>query len=193
MNYLCGGYTAGVATMRKAVSAIALGCVLGGASVACADTLSSFSIGNWAAGAYSTNGTTTFDHCAALATYKNGINMLFAVSRGFQWSMGFENPSWALTPGQSYPIAFTVDGHAPLLATAVALSKVEVEVRLADSAPLFESFMHGEVLRVEAATQNFTFDLTNTVELLPALVRCAQSYVGAKGASANPFAVPWKK
>jgi hypothetical protein len=165
---------------------IACACVLGGASSA--DTLSTFSIGNWMAGAYSVNGTTTFDHCAGSAAYKNGVNVVFAVSRTFQWSMGFADPAWALMQGQSYPIAFTVDGQSPSQATAVAVANNQVEVPLADSVPLFATFMHGEVLRVDAASQNFTFDLTNTSELLPALLRCVQSYVGLQGSSTNPFA-----
>jgi hypothetical protein len=159
---------------------------------ASADTMSTFKIGNWSAGAYSVNGTNTFDHCAGAAMYKNGTNMAFSVSRTFQWSMGFENPTWSLTVGQSYPIAFTVDGRSASQASAIAISKDEVEVPLADSVPLFEVFMHGEVLKVDAAAQNFTFDLTNTVELLPALLRCAQSYVGVQGPSSNPFAGPGK-
>jgi hypothetical protein len=168
----------------------ACACLVGAAA---ADTISTFSVGNWSAGAYSTNGTTTFDHCAGSAPYKNGVNVVFAVSRTFQWSMGFADPAWALTPGQSYPIAFTVDGRSPSQATAIALTADQVEVPLADSVPLFETFMHGEVLRVDAASQNFTFDLTNTAELLPALLRCVQTSVGLQGSSANPFAAPAQK
>jgi hypothetical protein len=180
------------ATMRLAsiLSACAGGALMIG--TASADTLSTFKIGNWSAGAYSTNGTSVFDHCAGAAMYKNGTNMAFAVSRTFQWSMGFENPNWSLTVGQSYPIGFTVDGGSASQAMAIAISKNEVEVPLADSVPLFEKFMHGEVLKVNAATQTFTFDLTNTVELLPALLRCVQGYVGVQGSSANPFASPGK-
>jgi hypothetical protein len=168
-----------------ACAAMAWAC---GAGATSADTLSNFRIGAWLAGAYSVNGTAAFDHCAGSASYKNGVYMIFAVSRTFQWSMGFENPAWALTPGQSYPIAFTVDGKSPSQATAIALTNNQVEVPLADSVPLFETFMHGEVLRVDAATQNFTFDLTNTVELLPALLQCVQNNVGVQSSSANPFA-----
>jgi hypothetical protein len=52
--------------------------------------------------------------------------------------------------------------------------------------PLFERFMHGEVLRVEGAAQNFTFDLTDTVELLPALLRCAKNHTSDQ-VDSNPF------
>ena len=172
--------------MRSIAAVVAFACVLGGVGRVSADTMSTFRVGNWKAGAYSVNGTSTFDHCAALANYKNGINMLFAVSRSLQWSMGFQNPNWSLKAGQSYPIAFTIDGDSPSLGTALSLSNTEVEVPLAANMPLFERFMHGEVLRVEAAAQNFTFDLTNTVELLPALLRCAQNYANEQ-VDSNPF------
>jgi hypothetical protein len=172
--------------MRSIAALAACACVLGGVGFAFADTMSTFSVGSWEAGASSVNGTSKFDHCAAFARYRNGTNMLFAVSRTLQWSMGFENPNWSLKPGQSYPIAFTIDRDSPSLGTAVALNKTEVEVQLASNLPRFERFMHGEVLRVEAAAQNFTFDLTDTVELLPALLRCVQSHTNEQ-VDSNPF------
>lgn len=150
--------------------------------------LSTFTVGNWNAGAYSASGSTTFDNCNAYASYVSGITMGFAVSRTFQWSMAFEDQAWSLTPQQSYPIAFTVDGGAVSSAIAIAVTANTVTVPLADSVPLFEKFMHGEVLRVDAASQVFTFKLTNTVELLPALLKCVQINVGVQGSSANPFA-----
>lgn len=163
-----------------------------GVDCASADTLTTFGIGNWSAGAYSANGSTAFDHCAGQASYKNGIVVVFEVGSKFQWSIGFQNPTWQLTAGQSYPVAFTIDNDAPSLGTAVAITTNQVQVQLAANTPLFERFMRGELLRVDAASQNFAFDLTNTAELLPALLQCAERYTGSSG-PANPFAAPGQK
>ena len=118
-----------------------LGYVLGGVGVASPDTMSTFSVAIWEGGAFSVNGTNKFDHCAAFARYKNGTNMLFGVSRTLQWSMGFENPNWALQAEQSYPIAFTIDRDSPSLGTDLALNKTEVEARAGAPVPLTKHAM----------------------------------------------------
>jgi len=170
--------------------------MVGGVIGASAATLSTFKIGNWDGGAYSAPGTNTadgtnaFDHCAATASYTSGVYVTFSISKTVQWSMGFENPAWSLTQGQSYPITFTVDSSPPSSANAVAISKTQVEVPLADSAALFEQFMQGLELKVGAASQNFVFNLTNTSQLLPALLRCVQNYAGTPSTPNNPFAAP---
>lgn len=76
----------------------------------------------------------------------------------------------------------------PDLSTATAITNQMVQVQLADSVALFKKFMNGNKLKVEAAQQNFVFDLTNTSEFLPALLKCAEIYAGAAPPSSNPFA-----
>jgi hypothetical protein len=161
---------------------------VGGAS-AQVTTLSTFQIGNWQGGAYSGNNTNGFDHCAGAASYQNGSIMIFEVGSKFQWSMGFSNPSWTLTVGQSYPVSFSVDGNAPSMATAMAITANQVQVQLAANNPLFQLFRYGETLRVQTASQTMSFALTNTIELLPALLNCAERYTGTTATPvSNPFA-----
>jgi hypothetical protein len=150
-------------------------------------TLSTFMVGNWSAGAYSVAGSMAFDHCAASAEYKSGITLIFAVSRTFQWSMGLYNSSWQLSQGSTYQITYAVDGSGPTIAKAVALGPSQVEIPLAPNVTLFQRFMHGNQLSVNAASQNFLFDLTRTIELLPDLLRCVENYVGQAPPSNNPF------
>ena len=150
-------------------------------------TLATFSVGNWNAGAYSVPGSMAFDHCAAAAEYKSGITLIFAVSRTFQWSMGLYNSSWQLSQGSTYQITYAVDGSGPTIAKAVALGPSQVEIPLAPNVTLFQRFMHGNQLSVNAASQNFLFDLTRTIELLPDLLRCVENYVGQAPPSNNPF------
>ena len=145
-------------------------------------------MGNWSGGAYSAAGSTAFDHCAAAANYTNGVTLVFAISNTFQWSMALYESTWNLVVGTSYPIDFTVDSSRLDSATATAVNPNEVLVPLAPA--LFKQFMRGEKLKVETASQTFPFDLTNTSEMLPALLKCAESYAGTAPASSNPFATP---
>ena len=153
--------------------------------------LSRFSVANWQGGAYTRGNSDTFSHCAASAKYRSGIYVLFSVNRNYRWSVGFGNPNWQLTPRSTYPIAFSIDGARAIGAKAIAITPTTVEVPLQDNAALFERFKYGDLLRVAAANQVFSFRLTDTSKLLPVLLQCVRDTLAdtrlASGSS-NPFA-----
>jgi len=179
--------------MRRFMVCGAILALLGGPRAASADTLYEFRVGTWNGGAYSKQNTRQFNHCAAAATYNSGIMMLFSVSRSYAWSMSFAHRAWRLTQGQSYDIAFTVDGASPIGARAIAIGPSQVEVPLADSTELFQRFRQGQQLRVAAAGQVLAFNLTGTSQVLPALLRCVHANLQPSGSTTvatNPFAAP---
>ena len=157
-------------------------------AAATVQTLSSFEVGQWSAGAYSVAGETAFDHCAGAAKYSSGITLAFSVSNDFRWSMGFFNPKWGLTAGSTYPITFSIDGSDDYSGTATAISPKEVQVPLAPTVGLFKRFMQGDQLKVDAASEVISFDLTDTSKLLPDLLKCVENYSGTAPQSSNPFA-----
>jgi hypothetical protein len=167
--------------------------LIGELRTASAELMYNFPVGTWSAGAYTKQNSRQFNHCAASASYNSGILMSFSVSRSFAWSMAFAHPSWRLTQGQAYDIAFTVDQMSPLRARAVAVGPNLVEVPLADSTELFQRFRQGYQLRVAAAGQVFAFNLTGTSQVLPALLRCVQANLqpaGTTTVATNPFTAP---
>jgi hypothetical protein len=166
-------------------SALALGVCIG--SSAQAEVLRNFHVANWFAGAYSFEGTRTFSHCAANASYTSGILVLFSINRSYAWNMGFANPQWRLTKGQQYDIAFSVDGSPPIFAKAAAVRTEMVLVNLADSTQLFSQFRRGRMLQVGAANQVFSFSLDGTSALLPSLLNCVRQETTPVGET-NPFA-----
>ena len=142
----------------------------------------------WDAGAFAKPGTSTLAYCAAAANYKNGDTLAFVLNSQFAWGIALIDPSWNLTYNASYPIDMEVDTRASGAATATAIGTAEVLISLKPSVALFKDFMEGEKLNIQTAGGNYTFDLTNTSEMLPSLVKCAERYVGPIPASANPFA-----
>src|SRR3954447_4976922 len=88
--------------------------LIGGLRTASAELMYNFQVGTWSGGAFTKQNAKQFNHCAASANYNSGILMSFSVSRTFAWSMAFAHPSWHLTQGQTYDIAFTVDQMPPL-------------------------------------------------------------------------------
>ena len=152
-----------------------------------AATMRNFRVGDWLAGAYSNDSTREFSHCAASGVYGNGISVLFSINRDFHWSMGFANPGWKLRSGEVFDIAFTVDDMQPIMAKGHVIKNLLVEVHLDESSELFARFRRGRVLRVAGANQVFTFNLTGTSQLLPALLACAANRGAATQTAANPF------
>jgi hypothetical protein len=151
-----------------------------------AATIREFKIAGWHAGAYTGN-SREFNHCAASARYNSGVTVIFSIDRTFHWSMGFYHPQWRLNPGSTFDIAFKVDDEQPILARARAIGLGQVSVPLLDSAELFKKFQHGYQLRVAAANQVFTFNLSGTSKLLPALLDCARNRGTAIEIASNPF------
>jgi hypothetical protein len=147
-----------------------------------------YKVDAWDAGAFANPGTSTLAYCAAAANYKNGVTLAFVLNSQFEWGIALIDPSWNLTYNASYPIDMEVDTRASGAATATAIGTAEVLISLKPSVALFKDFMEGEKLNIQTAGGNYTFDLTNTSEMLPSLVKCAERYVGPIPASANPFA-----
>jgi len=152
-----------------------------------AATMRNFKVGDWTAGAYSNDSTREFSHCAAVGMYGSGISVVFSINRDFHWSMGFAHPGWKLGEGEVFDIAFTVDDMQPIMAKAHAVKNLLVEVYLDESSELFARFRRGRVLRVAGANQVFTFNLTGTSQLLPALLACAANRGSATQTASNPF------
>lgn len=149
--------------------------------------LAPLKVGNWIGGAYAAPGTTTFDYCMATAAYLNGVTVAFALTNTFKWYIALIDPGWNLTVGTNYPVALSVDRRASGVATATAIGTSEVLIQLNPTVALFKTFMEGEKLNVDTASRVYTFDLTNTVELLPDLLKCVEIYAGAAPPSSNPF------
>jgi hypothetical protein len=159
-----------------------------GGGAAAVVKLSSSTVGNWTVAAFSAPGSMDFDFCAAEVPYDSGITLGFRVTRSFEWNMALFNRSWTLNPGSQYPLTFSIDYSQPIGATAVAIGVTGVRVPLAPDAALFKRFMAGARLNVVSASQNFGFNLTDTSKMLPDLLSCVQSYVGAAPRTSNPFA-----
>jgi hypothetical protein len=144
-------------------------------------------VGNWNGGAFSNDSTGKFSHCAASARYKSGITLLFSVTADRVWSMGFSSPTWQLTPNTTYPVRYRVDEGQYLEGRAVAKNNQLAQVFLPANDSLFAAFRLGGMLRVEAEKQTLLFRLTDTVDLLAALLRCARDHNTAGAGNTNPF------
>jgi hypothetical protein len=113
-----------------------------------------------------------FSHCGATAPYNNGVALLFIVTREYQWAVGFVSDKFNLEKGQNFKLGLSLDGEEPTVVTAEAISNHTVGIHLAPTAELFNKFRRGGSLRLIEKNTSYTFNLTDTSKVLPALVRC---------------------
>ncbi len=132
--------------------------------------------GAWTGGAYSSNQTGAFSHCAVSSRYKSGVSLLFSVTRQGNWTMGMSKSGWDFNPGNSYSIRFQVDRGQILNGAAKARTNNLVQIGLPANSKLFRHFRDGRQLKIEAANQLFRFNLTGTDRMLKKLVRCVAHY-----------------
>jgi hypothetical protein len=162
--------------MRKILGLVGALLFVGSAQSA---TMWNDKIGNWSVGAYTfDNKVGGFSHCAALASYQNGILLMFSVTKDFHWTIGFANPKWNIRPGTQYNVSYWVDNGPAEFATPTAIRDDLVLAVLPDNVALFNSFRYGHILYVKVRDTELDpipFNLTSTSQMLTFLLRCAQS------------------
>lgn len=169
------------------------------ASTAHAAKYKNLNLGAWKGGIYASNKTGNFSHCVVSAKYKSGITLLFSVTKGLKWQVGFSKPAWNLTVGDKYPVKYQVDKRRTHSGEANAVSKKLAIIYLPGSSKLFSEMRRGRLLRVKTEDDLLSFRLTGTSKMLRQLLACARKYDGrnltpvAKAPSSNsnsknPFA-----
>jgi len=160
---------------------------------AAAGSLETSNVAGWRLEAFSDDSSSNgFSHCAISNSYNSGITVFFAFDRYSQWSLALGNQSWRLKPGSKYPVSYAIDGGAFHSATGEAFGVDLVSIALPIRPDLFDSLRSGSVLHVQAAAGDFAFNLTGTGQALPALISCANRWVGASNQSQtnDPFSAP---
>jgi hypothetical protein len=146
-------------------------------SQAHAAPLKHFKVGAWNSGAYSDDPGNSFSHCAGSASYNSGVIVTLIIDKTYNWGVAFSNPAWNLTPGADVDLAYVVDGGEPRATKAKAISNKQVLIGFGGDSDRFKEFSRGYQLRVAAANQVFTFNLTDTAKLLPALLHCVTQQI----------------
>jgi hypothetical protein len=149
----------------------------------------SITVAAWSGGAFTDDKTGEFSNCIASANYKSGINVGVLVTKTYHWALGFTHPSWALAPGQKFPIVLSFDGRNTFNVDGVAVSRAMVLVQMPEDSALIKSFRVARTMSAFAQGNLFQFNLNGTAILLPSLVNCVRA-INANGiAAATNFTV----
>ena len=138
--------------------------------------VSDLSIGNWSGGAYLNRKTNEFAYCGMFASYKSGIGVHFAIDNDDEWRIGFNSQKFQFRSGNSYSIAYTIDGSPASVLTGVAKDTNFIVVELPSKSALFDQFRSGNMLTVSVAGSIHQFRLEGTSKALAVLLDCARNY-----------------
>ena len=101
--------------------------------------------------------------------------MFFSISRDYQWNVAFAAPHFKVAPGQRIKLGLAIDGDAPTIVVGYAITHDMIGIQLIPNSGLFNRFRRAYTLRLFASDVSYTFNLTGTARLLPALLECVQS------------------
>jgi hypothetical protein len=149
----------------------------------------SINVGNWKGGAYTSDQTGEFTHCAAGAGYDSGIYFMVTVDQASGWALGFHNPKWTLTNNQTFQIALTFDGQAPFNVQGAAISGNLIRVPMPVDSALIAQFRKAKSMTAFTQGQLFQFKLDQTAVLLPTLANCVAVVKQQGIANAGDFSV----
>jgi S1-C subfamily serine protease len=151
----------------------------------------SIRVGAWSGGAYTNDSTGAFSHCAAGTSYQNGVNLILGQNADSSWLLGFANPNFHLTTGETFPIDVTFDGQSEARLFGTANSAILVTAVLPPNAA--QQLRKSSMMVAVAKGATFQFNLTSTGPLLPVLANCVAKLKSGGVANAGDFSAPTKQ
>ncbi len=131
-------------------------------------------VGNWSGGTFTNDATGAFSHCAVSARYKSGVTMLTSVTAQMTWLLGFTRPDWKLRTGETLNLRLVFDRSSTIDVVANIKSPTLLTISMPAQSALINAFRQGRFLELLANDARYTFALTSTGEMLPALVECVK-------------------
>ncbi|MDA9949614.1 hypothetical protein N9C16_09570 [Paracoccaceae bacterium] len=130
----------------------------------------------WNGAAYTYDDTGDFSHCTISAKYKSGYTLLFALTKQYTMSLGFEHEKPVFVGQTSFPITLQVDRAKPFYVTGTAGPDNFVIVSGLDMDEALNLMRRGRILRFSSFLGNTEFNLTGTFRALDATYNCASRY-----------------
>src|ERR1700761_8932708 len=180
-------------SIKALVSSLGLAFPLSPSASQAAGPFGTITVGNWKGGAYTDDKSGAFSHCAAAATYQNGIIFLVSVGQDYSWTLGFAHENWKLTPGEGFPLALTFDGQQAINVQGLPIGAKLVKVVMPSNSALIGQFRKAKLMTAFAQGQLIQLNLTQTGQLLPALANCVATIKKNGVNNAGEFAVALAK
>jgi hypothetical protein len=165
---------------------------------ASARPLRTSSVAGWRITAEPEANSRRFAYCKATSTARGAV-LSFALTREMKWDAQVEFDGWELAPDRNFDVYLALDPDADgpiykVAATATGARQIVANLapRLSEDNELFVAFRRLNVLTVlidDQTSPKVEYQLTGTVNALPALMRCVSQFGGgAVPAAPQPVA-----
>jgi hypothetical protein len=162
--------TAARKTISRGIFFTGLSVVLASACQAAPNMLR---IGSWLGGPSFKNQSKDFEKCTAQSPNPEGIVISYSVDSQFRWRLAFSNPAWNFSDGYALSLLLRLGEQKFVRGRATATGSRTFEVETGDELALFTDLWMATGLQVTAGGLRFRFELTNSNEVLSALLQCA--------------------
>jgi len=170
------------------VTVLLAGALIWSSAALAAGPFGGIHIGPWNGGAYTSDTTGDFSHCAAGAGYKSGVSLVLSQNAIGAWLLSFASNAWRLTVGQNIPIDITLDGQAQFHFAATPASPQLMTTVLPNSA--IEQLRKSTLMMANVKDQTLQFSLVSTDQLLSAIATCVVKVKAAGVTNAGDFSAP---
>jgi S1-C subfamily serine protease len=150
--------------------------------------------GGWPGNIFFDDATGEFTHCAASDIYKNGTSLIVSIDRTYNWTLGFVNDAWRLTPNSKTTIFIKIDNALWKSYTAVANSPDTLFVFMPPGEQeMINLFRFGRVMNIKFDTWDYWFELSGTSKLLLSLAACVNDNLSPPKVAQAPSEKPKPK
>lgn len=156
--------------MRCVQIVIAAFAIVSASSALAGGPYGSIHVGAWKGGAYTSKKTGAFSHCAAGASYRNGVYLVVSKDDAGIWSLGFSKSAFYLPIGGSFPVDLIFDGQNEVRVFAKAISHDLLGATFPQSKLNLFRKSYLMVARIKNAT--FQFSLKSTDKLISIVEQC---------------------
>jgi len=130
----------------------------------------SINVGGWKGGAFTDDSTGAFSHCAATMSYASGVILVIGLNSANSWLLGFANPTFQYTKGESIPIDVTFDGQTGARIFANANSQIMMTAILPPN--VARILQRSSLMAATTGHTTYQFNLTSVGPLLPVIANC---------------------
>jgi S1-C subfamily serine protease len=130
----------------------------------------SINVGGWKGGGFTDDSTGAFSHCAATTSYASGVILVIGLNSANSWLLGFANPAFRYTKGESIPIDVIFDGQTGARIFANANSQIMMTAILPPN--VARILQKSSLMAATTAGTTYQFNLTSVGPLLPVIANC---------------------
>jgi S1-C subfamily serine protease len=156
-------------------------------SAGAAGPYGSIKVGSWIGGAFTDDNTGAFSHCAATTTYASGTTLVVGQGATNAWILGFANPAFRYSKGESVPIDVVFDGQSGARIFANAASQIMITAPLPPN--VARTLQKSSMMAATTAAGTYQFNLTSIGPLMPMLANCVAKIKAGGINSAGDFSI----